>query len=54
MPSLRRDIICLCCGNAYRPDDIMDAVNMFLCLTCKKEGEEIREVEPFNYGTQQP
>jgi hypothetical protein len=33
-PSLRRDILCLCCGLPYRPDNAMDAENMFLCLSC--------------------
>lgn len=33
-PSMRRDIICLCCGIPYRPDNILDGENMFLCLSC--------------------
>jgi len=39
-PSLRQDIPCLCCGHPYRPDDPMDAVNIYLCLTCKLESEK--------------
>lgn len=40
-PSRRRDIICMCCGQLYRPDDVMDAENVLLCATCiliRKEG----------------
>jgi hypothetical protein len=36
-PSERRDIICLCCGNLYRPDDILNGENIFLCLSCIAE-----------------
>lgn len=34
LPSDRGDILCLCCGNLYRPDDPLDAVNIFICFTC--------------------
>lgn len=34
IPSVRRDILCLCCGHLYRPDDPMDAENVFICLSC--------------------
>jgi hypothetical protein len=33
-PQLRQDIICLSCGYPYRPDDVMDAENVFLCGSC--------------------
>jgi hypothetical protein len=54
LPSLRGDIPCFVCGNLYRPDDPMDAVNMFMCLTCKVDSEAEPEMDPFNYGKQQP
>lgn len=41
-PNLRQDIICLCCGFPYRPDNIMDGENMFVCGSCilhRKETE---------------
>lgn len=41
-PALRQDIICLCCGRPYRPDDVLDAENVFLCGSCiltRKENE---------------
>jgi len=34
IPSTRQDIICLCCGGLYRPDDPTDGENIFLCLNC--------------------
>jgi len=33
-PNPRGDIICLCCGLLYRPDDITDGVNMVMCASC--------------------
>jgi len=37
-PDQRHDIICLCCGEYYRPDDVLDGLNMLICLTCIKRG----------------
>jgi hypothetical protein len=42
-PSYRQDIICWCCGYPYRPDDVLDAENVFLCGSCilsRKENEK--------------
>jgi len=33
-PAMRGDIICLCCGRLYRPDDVLNGENVFLCGTC--------------------
>jgi len=40
-PHVRQDLLCFCCGRAYRPDDIMDGENVYLCASCmltRKEG----------------
>lgn len=37
-PSYRQDLLCLCCGHLYRPDDPMDGINIYLCLSCKSLG----------------
>ena len=34
LPAERRDIICLCCGILYRPDDALNGENIYLCLSC--------------------
>jgi len=44
--AMRGDIPCLCCGNLYRPDDPMDAVNLYLCLTCIRTQEETDAAGP--------
>ncbi len=41
-PSMRHDIICLCCGNLYRPDDVYDGENIFLCGSCILTRRETR------------
>jgi hypothetical protein len=41
----RQDTICLCCGRQYRPDDIMDGTNMFICSGCLFDEEEEIELE---------
>jgi hypothetical protein len=33
-PSSRQDIPCLGCGSPYRPDDIEDGENLYLCGSC--------------------
>ncbi len=33
-PAERQDIVCLCCGRPYRPDDPMDGENVYLCGSC--------------------
>lgn len=42
-PQERHDVICFCCGSLYRPDDVLDAENIFLCGSCiltRKEKQE--------------
>lgn len=41
-PSVRGDLVCLCCGEYYRPDDLMDGVNVYICLTCIRENDDAR------------
>jgi hypothetical protein len=43
-PQLRQDIICLSCGYPYRPDDVLDAENVFLCGSCMLSRKEIESV----------
>lgn len=38
-PSVRGDLVCLCCGEYYRPDDLMDGLNVYICLTCIREND---------------
>lgn len=44
-PNLRKDIVCLCCGFPYRPDNIMDGENMFVCGSCILNRKEFQENE---------
>lgn len=39
----RQDILCLCCGVPYRPDDVMDGLNCFLCSSCILSSKEDQE-----------